>query len=209
MHAARFRIALMIVLALSIGRSNLFAQEQVPQKEVIKYAFGLGMTAATQKDPPLKTTPDPYNSSAVHKEGQIAVLIPDQAFKEDLLSKVSEKEITPLGQIWLRDLVPQVEGKSIAADKLRTLTIDAGKEKITAHLCFLGLQKNDKGEIQLIVYGKGKEILLKPVIAAHEEKQEKPLVVGMQAPADKPLLVTLSLFGKHQTQFEVAPAPVK
>jgi len=187
---------------------NLPAQERVDDKELIKYAFVLGATASTEKDVPVKVLPDALKSSAIHLDEQIAVLIPDQGLAEDRLAKVTEKEVTPLGQIWLRDLVPQVEGKKIAADKLRTITIDAGKEKIVAQLCFLGLQKNAKGETEVVLYGKGKEVVARPVLEAHEEKHDKPIFVGMNAPADKPMTVSISFFSKHRAQFEVA-APGK
>ena len=209
MNKVSLRIAMLFVVASSISLSNLHAQEQVPQKELFKYAIGLGFAAFNEKDLAFKSMTDASKSSAVHKEDQVAVLLPNQEFSEDLFNKVNDKEVTPFGQLWLRDIVPQIDGKPIAPDKLRTVTMDAGKEKITAHLCLLGFQKNDKGETQLILYGKGKSVILKPVLTARDEKQDQPLLIGMQAPADKPMLVTISLFDKHRAEFEVAPAPVK
>lgn len=206
MKTASAKTLLVAIAGALLFTCSLPAQERIEDKQLTQYAFILGFTSTQEKDVPVKVLPDAVKASAIHLDDQIAVLIPDQQLAEDRLAKVSEKEVTPLGQIWLRDLVPQVEGKKVAADKLRSVTIDAGKEKITAQLCFLGLQKNSKGETEVVVYGKGKEVVARPVLEAHEEKHDKPILVGMDAPADKPMTVSISFFGKHRAQFEVAAA---
>jgi hypothetical protein len=189
-----------------LSANRVPGQEPVNEQDTFKYSIFLGAFSSNQKDPSFKMAPDAPKASAVHKGDQVAILIPDEAFTEEKFSKVSDKEVTPLGQIWLRELTPQVDGKPVESDKLRTVTIPIGKEPLVAQLYYAGLQKNSKGEVELVVYGTGKEVLARPVFASHEEQGAKPVMVGMEAPEEKPMLVTVSLFGKHRVKMEVAGA---
>lgn len=184
--------------------SQLAAQERIEDKKVVQYTVLLGINASLQKDAPFKVAVDSFKSSGMHKDEQVAVLIPDLGLAEDRLSKVTDKEVTPFGQLWLLNLVPQVEGKSVPSDKLRTITLTVGDDKIDAELYFLGLQKNSKGETELLVYGKGKEIAARPVLESHAEELSKPVLVDLATPEGKPMVVSVLLFGKHRAQIEVA-----
>lgn len=184
------------------------AQERVPDKELGKYCIGLTLNAnILVMDPNVKVTADALKGSAVmvKDKEQIALVIPDAKLAEGVAA-VSDKSVTPFAHLWFKDLVPQSEGKAIAADKLRKLKIQAGKESLEADLCFVGLQKNAKGDLELLIYGKGKEPILKPVLEAHEEAQDKPLLLDLEVPADKPMVLTIRVLGKYRTKIEVASA---
>jgi hypothetical protein len=194
--------ALPVSAALLVFAGVASAQERVPQDHAEKIAHLLVEQAAKQADLPFPSEADPHKPFAIHSAGRAAVIIPAKGLSADALARAG-KDITPVGQLWFRQIAPYAAGKVTPNDQLRIVTVRANGEDHALPLCLLGVRKSDKGEPELLVFGKGKEPLLRLPLQKIDRKQELPIELEAKRDGDTARL-TLNLLGKYQAVLPVA-----
>jgi hypothetical protein len=181
------------------------AQERVPQQEAQRYGKLFAEHAAKLEAPAqVKVEPDPEKACAIRKEGVAALVMPDKMLSADALGKVG-KDVVPVGQLWMRNMVPAVDGKAAANDKLRIVKVAVNNEDHPLPLSLLGVRKKGDG-LELVIYGKDKEPLLALPLEKADAKQELPIELEGKKNDNDPAtgILTINLFGKYQAKLTVA-----
>jgi len=191
-----------VVVALALAPLGL-AQDRIPPQEAEQIAQLLAENAAKVDKPQLKTDVDAGKPFGLRKGGHGAMVLPDKKLTADLLAKAG-KEVTPLGQLWFRQISPLQDGKVVAADKLRIITVNANGEDHHLPLFFLGVRKKADEALELVVYAKDQEPLLVVPLTKSEGTQELPLELEAQkGEAEKTAVFTLKVLGKYQAKLSV------
>lgn len=190
------------VVALLVLVSAAPTQERVPDEKAQEIAKVLVEQVAKATDLQLKTDVDEKKPYAVHGGDRGAMVIPDKKLTADALAK-ADKDIVPVGHLWFRQVSPYVNGKVTPNDKLRIVKVTAGGEDHALPFCLIGVQKNAKGELELVVYAKDKEPLLRAPLKKIDAKQELPLELQAKREGDTAQL-TINILGKYQAVLTVA-----
>lgn len=128
------------------------AQEKLSLEKTIEGARLLTKIAVA--DAPFKTDLDLENPFAL-KAGEVRVLaIPGKSLSKKTLTP-ADKAITPVGQLWMMKATPARDGKVLATDKLRWVTVKDQDNDMKVQLYFLGSKKNDKGGLDLVILWQG------------------------------------------------------
>ena len=139
-----------LVLAALAGLAA--AQERIEPQEAQKFAKLFVEHAAKVGDLQLKLEPDadkPYGLKA----GQVgAVVIPDKRLSQEALQKVG-KDVTPVGQLWVRNMTAVAKDQPVGNDRLRIVTVTADGKDHPLPLFLLGVRKQADGALELVVYG--------------------------------------------------------
>jgi len=175
------------------------AQDRIPDNEAEEIAKVLNEHAGKLDNPQLKTTVDTAKSFGLRQGKHGAMVIPDTKLKLD-----AEKEVLPLGQLWLRNLTPQVAGKLIEVDKLRIVKVSADGEDHRLPFFLMGIRAKADKSLELVVYAKDKEPLFVAPLEKMEAKQDLPLELAVQKGDDgETATVTLKVAGKYQAKFKI------
>ena len=129
------------------------------------------------------------------------MVLPEAKLSSETLAKAG-KEVVPIGQLWLVKLAPFSGGQVASSAKLRTVHISAAGQEADVVCCALGVKKDAKGDLELLIYGKDKEPLTRVPMKAISGTQENPIEMSSEREADRGV-ATLKLLGKYQASFEV------
>ncbi len=185
-------------LVLIVGVAT--AQERVPDDKARQIAKLLTEHAAKAK-PPFKTTVDEEKPFAYTHMELGAMVLPVKGLTANTLAKAG-KDITPIGQFWMKGLAPQVEGKLVSADQLNQLTISHDGQDVTVTLYILGVRKGAKG-LEMALCTKNKKPLLVAPIEQVEVKQELPLEFEPKKGEQSADLI-FTCEGKYRFKFTIA-----
>jgi hypothetical protein len=188
---------LLILAALALGA---FAQEPLPLEKAQKGARLLNQSLTQTSDLPLTIEADLEKPSAF-KSGDVAVLaVPDKHLTAETLSAAKEAVI-PVGQLWMRQLVPRIGGQPVAADKLRTVLVHSEEKDMRVQLYLLGVSRNAQGALELVVFAQDKEPLMRvPLAAGIGAAQELPLEISGHKEDDSSGLLTIYILGQHKAE---------
>ncbi len=140
------------IVSLSVGQDRLSKEDTERYAKLCVEGFGKPLDAQ------IETQGDATMAVAVRGEGGGAMVIPDKDLTADKLAKVG-KDVVPIGQLWLRKWVPVTNGKPVAADKNRVVTVKADGKDRPMPVLLLGVRKVEK-EHELVVYAKDADPLL-------------------------------------------------
>jgi hypothetical protein len=194
---------LLTVLALAVT-SVASAQERVPTEQAQQIAKVLTQAAEKQADLPLKLEPDTDKPFAVRQEQFGAMAIPAKGLSADAIAK-AEKEVVPIGQFWMRSLIPTIDGAPAAASKVRSITIEVEENKVDVTFYQLGVRKGEKGDLELIVYGAGKDPLVTKTLEKADSAQSYPIELEGREDDNNTGLITLFISGKYRAIIRVSP----
>ena len=182
------------------------AQERLSREEALKYAAVVGLNAKQLQGTPIPSNVDLKQPVAI-RDGEFAgMVLPEAKLTAEALSQAGDKVI-PIGQLWLLRVAPVRDGEAVSKDKLRLATIEHEGESYTLPQCALGVQRNSSGKLELLVFGKEKEPLLKVALKSIEVKQELPLDLDADRDNDA-AEVTLKILGKYEAKFKVTQSDV-
>ena len=191
---------LITLAALAAFTPALLAQDAIPLEEAQKAAHKLAASASGISDAPFTVEADLEKPQGIKAEGVGLIVLPDRKLTAELLA-AANSAITPLGQLWTLKLAVATDGKAAAADKLRHLTISDGEKDREVSLYFLGATKTDARGLELVVYGKEKEPVLRvPIKKRVAGKQEFPIEVSGVKNDDNSGTLSLRLFGEYDAQ---------
>lgn len=187
--------------AFIAGFTTAQAQEQLPRQEALKYAFILSANLPEMLKTPIPTDPDVKRPVALHDGDYGGMVLPETKLSAEAFSKAG-KDVAPVGQLWLLKLVPMNDGQPVPASKLRMVQARSEDAQATVPCCALGVRKNADGALELLVYGKDKEPVLRAPIHAISRDQENPIEMSAERKDDGGH-ITLRFLGKYETTFMV------
>ena len=186
--------------ALAVFSTALHAQDSIEIGEARKAARKLSEAGARISDAPFAINVDLENPQGIKTNEVGLIVLPDRKCSAELLA-AANSAITPLGQLWTLKLAVATAGKATAADKLRHFTVGDGEKQREVSLYYLGATKSDSGELELVVYAKGNDPLIRvPINKRVAAKQEYPIEVSGAKTDENSGTLSLRLFGEYDAQ---------
>ncbi len=187
--------------AFIAGLTAAQAQEQLPRQEALKYAFIVSADLPAMLKTPIPTDPDVKRPVALRDGDYGGMVLPESKLRAEVFAKAG-KEAAPVGQFWLYKLVPMADGQPVPAGKLRMVEVRSEEAQATVPCCALGVRKDAEGGLELLVYGKDKEPVLRAPMRAISRQQDEPVDMSGER-KDEGGLVTLRFLGKYEASFMV------
>jgi hypothetical protein len=190
------------VLALVTAAS--FAQEVVPLDEAQRGARKVTDSLGTLADAPFATEVDVTKPQAI-KAGKAGLLIiPDKKLSSEALGAAGDS-ITPLGQLWMLNISLGKNGEPAPSDKIRFLNVSDGDRTLQVQLYFVGAAKNPEGKLDLVVFAKDKEPLLRVPLtkASDSASQELPIQISGRKDDDSTGTLSLHVLGQYVADLTV------
>jgi len=129
------------------------------------------------------------------------MVLPEAKLSADAIAHAGTS-IVPVGQLWLRKLVPMRDGEAVPASKLRLASVTKDGEEAKLPQCALGVQRNSAGALELLVFGKDKEPLVRVPLRTMDATQEAPIDLLAERESDSGK-VTLKILGKFTATISV------
>jgi hypothetical protein len=180
------------------------AQDRIPQDEARGYARALTDVAKKVDDAPIKLEADPEKPVGIRHDEHGLMVIPAKGLSAEALAK-ADKEVVPVGQLWLRKLTPVVADQPVADDKLRGLPVTIDGNEVRLSLCLLGAKKTAAGDWELLVYGKDKEPLARLPLKATDGAQDLPIELEGKRNDNGTGSLTIKVLGKHEATLVLGP----
>ena len=190
----------LLIATLTAALGFAQAQEVVPQDEAMKASLALWYASGDLSDLALKVDPDIKYPYGVAKKDIGMIVIPETKVAE-VLAKAGEK-VLPIGQLWLKGLVPEVDGKTVADSDLKLVEVTVKEDSASVILFTLGVKKSEAKGLELVVYGKGKEPLLTAPFKAIKAKQANPIELEV-VPGGGNAKVIIRVAGQQEASFAV------
>ena len=190
-----------LLTVLLAGLASAQAQQNAPREAALKAAFMLSADLKVMLGTPIPTDPDVKRPVALHEGERGGLVMPECKLSLEALAK-ADKEVVPVGQLWLRGVTPQVAGQSPKPESLLSVTVGVGDKSASVLLCALGVRKDANGRLELLIYGKGKEPVLRVPLQAIAKPQDNPIELSGE-PDGNGAQVTLRILGKHEARFAV------
>jgi len=160
-------------LSLLLATHAIAQVEIAPREDTQKAALQLNNAVGQPADLPFKLETDILNAFALNA-GEVAMLaVPVHSLKQKIES-AKENELIPAGQLWLHKIVPDLEGKPVATDRLRQVEVAADNETTSVTLLHLAIRKHAT-QPELLIYGAGKEPFQKIPLKKMTVPQEAPI----------------------------------
>jgi len=179
------------------------AQERIPADKAEEIARLLSDHVAKLNDLQLKTQIDVTKPYGLLAGDRGVMVIPETKLSAGAL-KNTGKDIIPLGQLWFHKVAPAKDGKVVAEDQLRFETVNADGKDHKLVFCILGVRKSDGGDLELVVYAKGKEPILKAAITKSDARVDLPIELEAKKDTDDTATLTLNILGSHRASIAVA-----
>jgi hypothetical protein len=193
-----------LLASLALLTTISFAQEVVPLDEAQRGARKVTDTLGTPADAPFVSEVDVTKPQAI-KAGKAGLLvIPDKKLTLETLSGASDA-ITPIAQLWMLNISLGKNGEPAANDAIRFLSVNDGDRNLDVQLYFVGAAKNNSGQLDLVVFAKGKEPFLRvPLVkASSASTQELPIEISGRKDDDKTGTLSLRFLGQYTADLTV------
>jgi hypothetical protein len=185
----------LLTLALLSALTLASAQEKLSREETLRYAFVVAADLKQLQATPIPTDVDVKQPVAFRAGDFGGMALPEAKLSADAIAKAGEK-VVPIGQLWLRKLTPMREGAAVAASKLCMVTLSHEGNQVKVSQYALGVQKNGSGALELLVFGKDKEPVVKVPLKTIDAKQDVPIDLSAERESDSGK-VTLNILGKY------------
>ncbi|MCS6858977.1 MAG: hypothetical protein NZT92_01500 [Abditibacteriales bacterium] len=130
-------------------------------------------------DAPVKVEADTDKAVLLYNAGldMGAAFLPHKGLSEESIQK-SDKEVAPLGVLFLYHLAPAVDKKPVDKEKIRTISISVEGQDIHVPTYYMGVKTEAEGKRHLLVYGKdNKEPLLKVSLDDKATDGDRPVII--------------------------------
>lgn len=199
-HARRSLGLVALAAALAAARP-ISAQEFLSREEAMKYALVAALHEPATTQAPIKVDADLKRPVAGY-EGDYGVLIlPETKLSPAAFASLGTT-VTPVGQLWLKQLAPMASGEAVGRGRLELVSVRHEGESTKVPLCLLGARKNAAGDLELVVYGKGKEPIVTAPLKKAAHTQKLPVELGVERDSDRARLI-LHLVGEYEATLEV------
>jgi len=177
------------------------AQERLPREEALKYACAASLDLKAMLGTPIPTDPDIKRPVAVKHDNHGLMVLPEAKLSAQTFATAGEA-VKPVGQLWLVNLVPMRDGQAVSSASQRMVHVRAGDQEADAACCALGVSKKADGGLELLVYGKDKDALLRVPLKSISSQQENPIEMSGEAKENSGV-VTLKFLGKYEASINV------
>lgn len=182
---------LMVAVASCLAQDTRLAQE-----ETVRYAK-LCVEQTNLSDAPFPMNVDAEKACAERGEGGGVMIIPDKKLTAKSVLQV-DKDILPVGQLWLRKWTLVENNSAVPLSKLRVLSLNIDDKQRPMPLCLLGIRKH-KNELELVVYAKDSEPLQVLPLKKVDFEQELPVLLEWQRGERTIDRLTVRICGKLET----------
>jgi hypothetical protein len=183
-----------------------FAQdvEKISEEEAQKVARRIAANFSAPADAPFTVEVDvdkPSGLKGGDKAGIIA--IPDKRLTAEVVAATG-KEITPVGHLWMYNVVPAVEGRAPEPGKLRSVEFGEGEQKRVVEVYYLGITKTDAGALELGLYAKDKSPLVKvPFVKTDAAANGTSISVSGRKEDENTGVLVVTVFGSYKADITV------
>jgi hypothetical protein len=130
------------------------------------------------------------------------MVIPDKHLTADKIEK-ADKDVVPVGQLWLRKWVPVANGKSVPSDKNRVVTVKLDGKDRPMPVLLLGVRKSGT-DLELVVYARDTEPVMSLKLQKVEFVQEVPIDMEWDRGEKNVDKLTITILGKYRTVVPVS-----
>ncbi len=206
----QFIVAIIAILILVLPSANAIADglEPIGSEEAKQLAKRLCEEAAKVEKPQIKIEPDAEKANGLHSPGKVGLMIvPQKDLKEgeELAAKFKTDKGASLAFLFLYNLAPVIDGKTVDASKLRSLKFtDNGGTEHTVHVLLLAVRQLSEDDYRLQAYGHDEKPLIESKFSEGEKQGPEPIGVDVKEVNEQTrqgkLIVTV--FGKYKAEFQ-------
>ncbi len=182
-----------------------FAQEMLSREEAMRYAFVAALHEPSTTQAPIRVDSDLKRPVAGHDGDYGVLILPETKLSAATLQGI-QGDVVPVGQLWLRKLTPMADGSAIDESQLQMVRISHEGNTTRVPLCLLGVRKGKEGALELVVYSKGKEPLVKVPMTKVSRTQSLPIEFTSERESDSGR-VTLRLVGQYEATLFLTELP--
>jgi hypothetical protein len=178
--------------------------EQLSAEQAGKIARKVTASLGTPADAPFAVDPDVEKPAGIKGSGEVGLLaLPDRKLTPAALASVG-KETAALGHLWMRNVVPAASGSAPEPAKLRTVAVSDNDKEVKVEVYYLGVAKTDDGTLELGIYGKEKEPLVKvPLVKTNAAESSTPIALDGHKEGENTGLLVITVFGSYKADVTV------
>ena len=181
------------------------AQEMLPREEAMRYALLAALNEPAQIQAPFRVDIDVKRPVAGYDGDYGALVLPETKLSAKTFEQIGAAVI-PVGQLWLKKLTPMEDGSAIDASRLQLVSIWVDGENHSVPVCHLGVARRATGALELCIYGKGKEPMLRVPMKPIQKPQALPIELSAEREYDSGK-VTLRFAGCYEATFSLTELP--
>lgn len=178
--------------------------QQVSAEQAGKIARKVAEALGSPSDAPFSVDADVEKSAGIKASGDVGLLaIPDRKLTVETLAGAG-RTVSPLGQLWMRNMVPAVNASAPDPAKLRTVNVRDGDKEAKVEVYFLGISKADGGAVELGLYTKDKEPLVKvPFVKTDAPASAVPIALDGHKEGENSGVLVVTVFGSYKADITV------
>jgi hypothetical protein len=186
---------------LCLGLLASPAQERLSREEALKHACVLSVDLKELLKTPIPSDPDIKYPVALRQDDHGGMVLPEAKLSAQTFASAGE-EVKSVGQLWLVNLVPVRDGQAVPSDRQRLVHVRVGEQEADAACCALGVSKKAGSGLELLLYGKDKDPLIRVPLKPISRQQDNPIEMSCELKDDGGV-VTLSFLGKYEGTFKL------
>jgi hypothetical protein len=192
--------ALLVLTSFTIAQNI----EQVPAEQALKIARKVTDSLGTPADAPFAVDPDVEKPAAIKGSGEVGLLaLPDRKLTPETVAGAGSGS-APLGHLWMRNVVPQVGSAAPDPAKLRTVAVSDNEKEVKVEVYYMGVSKTDAGTLELGIYGKDKEPLVKvPLVKTDAAASSTPIALDGHKEGENTGVLVITVFGSYKADVTV------
>ena len=200
MKRMKFLPVLLLIASCAVAQEI----QQMPAEQVGKIARKVAAALGSPTDVPFAVDGDADKSVGIKGSGETGLLaIPDRKLTAETVASAG-KSVSPLAQLWMRNVVPSVDNTSADPAKLRTVTVRDGDQEAKVEVYFLGITKTDAGALELGLYAKDKEALVKvPLVKTDAAASMTPILLDGHKEGENSGVLVVTVFGSYKADVVV------
>jgi len=183
-----------------------FAQEIQPvsAEQAVKIARKVTAALGSPGDVPIAVDADVEKPAGIKAGSDAGLLaIPDKKFTPETLAGTSTT-VTALGQLWMRNVALAVNGTAADPAKLRTVKVNDGEKDVSVEVYHLGIAKSDAGGIELNLFAKDKEPLVRvPLVKTDAAASTTPIALDGHKEGENSGVLVITVFGSYKADVTV------
>lgn len=178
--------------------------QQMPAEQAGKIARKVAEALGSLTDAPFVVDGDADKSVGIKASGETGLLaIPDRKLTAEAVANAGEA-VSALGQLWMRNVVPAVNSASADPAKLRTVTVRDGDQEAKVEVYFLGITRTSAGALELGLYAKDKEPLVKvPLVKTDAAASATPIALDGHKEGENTGVLVVTVFGSYKADVTV------
>ena len=193
-----------LILLATFAFTSAQEIQQVPAEQAGKIARKVTAALGSPTDAPFPVEPDLEKPAGIKASGETGLLaLPDKKLKAESLAAAG-KEATPLGHLWMRNITLAVNSVAPDPAKLRVVGVADGDKEVKVDLYYLGVTKGESGALDVGIFGKGKEPLVKvPLVKTDAAASSTPIALDGHKEGENTGVLVITVFGSYKADVTV------